>query len=190
MQKDQLKKCVGHIVRLIPIAHRLDPRGFALPPIDDEWLIESVTDEGVRISLARTGHFRMLGFDHVHGYMSDRVLNGVKHAFLTLNVQLSIQGNDVHVFPTRPGVSVPPRIPPNPIRLALLQRLWGSPGQNVAAHQLTEFPCQAVIDEIVRCEAEGLLEAKILRDGGCNADAVALQILRPGIEWLQQQRFT
>ena len=71
MNKERIKKNVGHFVRLIPIAHRLDIGGNPLPQIDDEWRIEAVTDEGVCIFLPRTGHRRTLGFDHIHQYTSD-----------------------------------------------------------------------------------------------------------------------
>src|SRR5882672_5771554 len=76
------------------------------------WRIEAVTDEGVCIFLPRTGHRRTLGFDHIHQYTSDRIERQVSYGFLTLNVQLSIQGDDVGVTPTRPGKTLPPRIPP------------------------------------------------------------------------------
>jgi hypothetical protein len=131
MNKEKIKKNVGNFVRLIPIAHRLDIRGNPLPQIDDEWQIEAVTDAGVRIFLPRTGHGRTLGFDHIHQYTSDRIERGVSYGFLTLNVQLSIQGNDVGVTPTRPGETVRLRIPPDPIRLALFQQLHQSPGRAV-----------------------------------------------------------
>jgi hypothetical protein len=186
MKKDQIKKNVGDFVRLIPIAHRLDARGHPLPQIDDEWRIESVADDGVRISLPRTGHGRTLGFDHIHQYTSDRIHHGVNYGFLTLNVQLSIQGNDVNVTPTRPGEPVPPRIPPDPIRLALLQQLQRRPGRPVHAEQLPEFPSDDVNDEIARCDAEGLLEARLLGDGQGIRAAVAMRLKARGVEWLRQ----
>jgi hypothetical protein len=36
MNKEQLKKNVGDLVRPIPIAHRLDGKGHPLPQMDDE----------------------------------------------------------------------------------------------------------------------------------------------------------
>jgi hypothetical protein len=186
MNKEQLKKNVGDLVRLIPIAHRLDAKGHPLPQIDDEWRIESVTDAGVRLSLARTGHGRTLGFDHICEYTSDRIEQGVRYGFLTLKVQLSIQGNNVNVTPTRPGVPVAPRIPPDPIRLALFQRLQASPGRAVHADHLPEFPAEEVTNEIARCDAEGLVEARVLQgDGGIRA-AVALRLKLGGAEWIRQ----
>jgi hypothetical protein len=187
MKKDQLKKNVGELVRLIPIAHRLDAHGRALPQLDDEWQIESVADDGVRLFLPRTGHVRTLGLDTVCEYNSDRIERGVKRGFLTLKVQLSIQGNEVHVLPTRPGVSIPPRIPPDPIRLAVLQRLHDAPGKFVPAGELTEFHFKDVVNEIARCNAEELIEARLLPSGDGLLDAVALRLKSRGVEWLRQQ---
>ena len=187
MKKDQLTKNIGHWVRLIPIAHRLDNRGHPLPQLDDEWRIESVNDDGVRLSLPRTGHGRTLGFDHIHHYTSDRVERGMHYGFLTLNVQLAIQGNDVHVTPTRPGEALTPRIPPDPIRRALLQRLYDFPGAFFPAGNMTEFSFQEVVNEIARCDAEGLLEARLLRGGPGILDAVALRLKPRGSDWLRSQ---
>ncbi len=188
MNKEQIKKNVGHWVRLIPIAHRLDGRGHPLQQIDDVWRIESVTDEGVRLHLPRTGHCRTLGFDNVHHYTTDRIEHGSTHGFLTLNVQLSIQGNNVHILPTRPGEAVPPRIPPDPIRLTLLQHLRDTPGKFVPAGDLTGFRREDVISEMARCDHEGMVEARLLRGGSEIIDAVALRLRPRGAEWLRQQR--
>jgi hypothetical protein len=173
-------------VRLRPIAHRLQVSGHPLPQLDDEWRIDAVTDDGVRISLPRAGHGRLLGFDHICEHTSDRIERGLKYGFLTLKVQLSIQGNDVHVTPTRPGVPVPPQIPADPVRMALLQQLRKLPTQFIPAGSLSQFPREDVITEIARCEAEGLLEARLLRGGGVVLDAVALRLKPCGSDWLRQ----
>ena len=186
MNKEQLRKNVGHWVQLRPVAHRLDARGYPLPQIDDEWRIESVTDDGVRLFLPRTGHVRLLAFDNVCEYTKDRVERGMHRAFLTLKVQLSLHGSDVHVTPTRPGVPVPPEIPPDPIRLALLQRLQNFPGKPVSAGELLGFAHRAVIDEMTRCDAEDLVEARLLRGGLGIVDAVALRLKPRGTEWLRR----
>ena len=109
VNKEQLRKNVNDRVRLRPIAHRLHASGHPLPQLDDEWRIEAVTDDGLRIFLPRTGHGRLLGFDHICEYTSDRIEWGIKYGFLTLKVQLSIQGHDVRVTPMRPGNPMPPR---------------------------------------------------------------------------------
>src|SRR6202035_4010365 len=86
MNNEQLRKKVGHGVRLRPIANRLDPRGYPLPQIDDEWQIESVTDDGVSLFRPRTGHGRLLAFDNICEYTKDRVERSMQYAFLTLKV--------------------------------------------------------------------------------------------------------
>jgi hypothetical protein len=50
-----LKKFIGGRVQLVSVANRIDQNGRLLEPIDDDWLLESVTDQGVRISNPRTG---------------------------------------------------------------------------------------------------------------------------------------
>lgn len=186
MNKEKLRKNVNDWVRLRPIAHRLQVSGHLLPQLDDAWRIESVADEGVRVFLPRTGHGRLLAFDQICEYTSDRIERGMKYGFLILKVQLSIQGNDVNVAPTRPGVPVPPRIPADPIRIELLQRLRNLPTQFIPAGSLSQFPREDVISEIARCEAEGLLEARLLRGSGFMLDAVALRLKPRGSDWLQQ----
>jgi hypothetical protein len=188
MNKDRLRKNVNEWVRLRPIAHRLQADGYPLPQLDDEWRIEAVTDEGARIFLPRTWHVRLLKFDQICEYTSDRTERGMKYGFLTLKVQLSIQGDDVNVTPTRPGVPVSPRIPADPIRLELLKRLRDLPAEFIPAGNLSQFPREHVVNEIARCQAEGLLEARLLRGEGRVLDAVALQIRPRGSDWLQQHQ--
>jgi hypothetical protein len=109
MNLDQLKKSVGYHVNLHPIAVRLDERGNELEMIDDDWAIRDVSATGVRIENISTGHTKVLGPDHIHHYTSnpDRKAPGVTYGFLTLMVQLFLQGHQVLVRPTaRPGERV------------------------------------------------------------------------------------
>jgi hypothetical protein len=101
MKKDQIKKNLNHRVKLRPVARRFDGNG-KLDQLDDDWIIESCTDEGVRIKNIRTDHTTMLGFDQIHSYMSDpnRNYGGIKHGFLTLHGQLHIHGWKVSFEPT------------------------------------------------------------------------------------------
>jgi len=116
MNLDRLKKSVGHRVNLRPAACGLDEYGRELAPADDFWTIEDVTDAGVRITNPRTGHFTILGKDHIHHFMSNPMFSkdGAPHGFFVLNVQLFVQGTSVRVVPnSRPGERVapdPPRI--------------------------------------------------------------------------------
>ncbi len=110
-----MKKNLSAHVLLQPPACRLDLNGFEVRSAvtDDWWLIQSVEDDGVTIADPRTGHFRLLGYDHIQKFTSDGVRDGAKRGFLTLHVQLFVQGNDIPIVPNaRPGEPVAPKIPP------------------------------------------------------------------------------
>ena len=54
MNWDQMKKNVHARVQLKPTPHRLDDYGRKLPPVDDDWIVEEVSADGVRIKNLRT----------------------------------------------------------------------------------------------------------------------------------------
>ena len=112
MNLDQLKRSLGFHVRLEPVAIRLDDADHELPPINDDWLIQDVTDVGVRIGNIRTSHTTTLGKDHIHHFTSnpgESINGGIQRGFLTLTVQIYLQGNSLSIRPcTRPGEPVPP----------------------------------------------------------------------------------
>lgn len=113
MNLEQLKKNKGWRVQLIPIASRLDENGRELPPIDDDWIIQEVSNAGFQIFNARTQHHITLGADHIHNFTSnpDRSRGGIQYGFLTLNVQIFLQGNKCWVRPNlRPGALVKPPV--------------------------------------------------------------------------------
>ena len=117
MNKDMMKKNVNAHVLLIPPACRLDHIGLeSKTTVDDDWWrVESVEDDGVKISDPRTGHFRTLGYDHIYKFTSDGTKDGAARGFLSLHVQMFVQGNDVRVVPNaRPGEPVPPTRPSAP----------------------------------------------------------------------------
>jgi hypothetical protein len=112
MNWEQMKKNVGYRVQLVPPACRLDKTGRELSLIDDDWLIAEVSSNGVRISNTRTDHTTTLGYDHIHHFTTnpDRSRAGIQHGFLTLHVQVFLQGNDLQVRPNaRPGEPVRPQ---------------------------------------------------------------------------------
>lgn len=112
MNWEQMKKNVGCRVQLVPIACHLDENSRELPQIDDDWIIEEVSAAGVRISSNSCGHVTTLGKDHIHHFTSnpDRSRTGIPHGFLTLNVQVFLQGNRLWVRPSaRPGEPVRPQ---------------------------------------------------------------------------------
>ena len=104
-----MKKNVGARVHLRPTPHRLDEYGRKLPPIVDEWIIEDVSADGVRIKNVRTDHATLLGKDHIYDYISnlDHSQGSIKHGFLTLKVQIFLKPKGLSITPTaRPGESV------------------------------------------------------------------------------------
>jgi len=113
MNWDLIKKNVGYRVQLEPVAIRLDEIGRELPLQNDDWLIQEVTATGVRISNPNSGYATTLGKDHVHHFTSnpDRSIDGgLQYGFLTLHIQIFLQGNDLFVRPcTRPGEPVQPQ---------------------------------------------------------------------------------
>ncbi len=113
---EYFKKNVGWRVQLVPTEIRLDEYDRELPVMNDDWLLESVTEEGVRISNVRTGHGIVLGTDHIHHFTSNpnRSLGVVKYGFLTLHVQVFLRATECWVQPNlRPGERV--RVEPVPI---------------------------------------------------------------------------
>lgn len=113
MNWEQMKKNVGCRIQLVPTACRLDENGSELPPMDDDWIIDEVSTAGVRVSNVRTRHVTTLGKDHVHHFTSnpDRSQTGIRHGFLTLNVQVFLQGDKLWVRPNaRPGEPVKPQL--------------------------------------------------------------------------------
>jgi hypothetical protein len=116
MNKQMMKRSLHTHVQLRPPVYRLDQDGFELQArtyvgANDTWFIEDVGDAGVKISRA-SGHFKTLSYDHIYKFTSDAPKNGQKRGFLTLLVQLYVQGNEICIEPSaRPGEPVPPKAP-------------------------------------------------------------------------------
>lgn len=106
MKLAQFRKNVGMHVNLQPVAVRLDERGNELSDFNDDWRIADVTNDFVEIRNIHTGHFVRLGPDHIHHFDTNpgRTSPGVRYGFLTLTVQVFLQGHNAHLRPTRPGV--------------------------------------------------------------------------------------
>src|SRR5664279_58890 len=106
MNWDQMKRNVDARVQLKPTPYRLGDYGRKLPPLDDDWIIEDVSADGVRIKNLRTHHTTTLGKDHIYDYISnpDHSQAGIKHGFLTLKVQIVLKPKRLSITPTaRPG---------------------------------------------------------------------------------------
>ena len=82
-------------------------KGRNCRPVDDDWLVQSVEDAGVRISNNHTGHGTLLAWDQIHHYATDPDRGG-RNGFLILNTQVNIGGNSLWCEPTfRPGEALP-----------------------------------------------------------------------------------
>lgn len=112
MNKSRMKKNAWSHVGLRPVANRFHGAGGPqLPPVDDDWMITGVEDNGVRISNNHTGHGTVLGWDQIHHYATDPD-RGARNGFLILNTQVSIGGNSLWCEPTfRPGEAMPDSFP-------------------------------------------------------------------------------
>jgi hypothetical protein len=114
MNWDQMKKNLHTRVQLVPIPHRLDEHGGKLPSIEDDWLIEEITSDTVRIKNLRTRHTTSLGKDHIYDWRSnpDRSQAGAKYGFFVLKVQILLKPKGIAIIPNaRPGEPVePPKV--------------------------------------------------------------------------------
>lgn len=92
--------------QFVPPAIELDEIGRRLPDRNDDWRMGSLTKDAIPFQNVRTYHVVNLGKDHVHHFASNphRSSGGIKFGFLTLAMQVVMQGNDVCLIPTpRPG---------------------------------------------------------------------------------------
>jgi hypothetical protein len=106
--KSKLAKCIHHRVRLRPPARRF--RGVTeLRIMDDDWLVQEVEDDEVRIRNIRTDHVAVLGYTQINEYVADpkREFDGLRHGFLELKVQIFLRGPDLVIEP-RPSSAKSP----------------------------------------------------------------------------------
>jgi hypothetical protein len=96
VNKDYLPKAVGFHVRLRPAATDRGGRVW-----DEDWVIEEVTRERVRLSNLSHGYTKLIGTDHVYSFYTDpdRDHDGIRYGFLQLLVSLTLDGNKVHLEP-------------------------------------------------------------------------------------------
>lgn len=99
MKKTELVKILYSRVRLLPVALREDVYGNRLHPVDNDWIVQEITDTTLKLHYAGTGHTPVLGLDQIASWTSDpqRNVGTEKHGFLRLHVQLTLRGNDVRI---------------------------------------------------------------------------------------------
>jgi len=111
MNWSQFQKNIDMRVRIEPPACRLSDVGHVLPESHEEWLIESISSDTIKLRNLISNHVAELGKDHVYDYRSDpsRTKGDVKYGFLILKVQVFVQGPEIWLRPnSRPGESVAP----------------------------------------------------------------------------------
>jgi hypothetical protein len=111
MNLEQLKKNVGFRMKLVPPAQHLDNLNDPKPVVDEDWIVEAVTDEFISLKSVGLSHVALLGKDHVKNFATDpnRATDGLDHGFLILLVQVFINGTKLWTIPTpMPGMPVPP----------------------------------------------------------------------------------
>jgi hypothetical protein len=96
MNKEKISKMQGKHLKIRPIARRIDYTRGELPPIDDAWLVTSVSREEINLCNPRTSHTLCLGTDHVREYMTDP--NGTD-GLLMLKSQITLSGTQISVEP-------------------------------------------------------------------------------------------
>ena len=110
MNLGRFKKNVGWWMEIVPPACHLDDHGNSLPEKNEDWRIEEITDDLVCLS-APSGLQVKLGTDHIYNFVSNPQRKSepdLKFGFLTLHVQVFVQGDRVFVKPNaRPGERVP-----------------------------------------------------------------------------------
>jgi hypothetical protein len=70
LKLDRLKKNVGWRMEIVPPACHLDDQGNPLPEKNEDWLVEEVTDDLVRLS-EQNGHELKLGTDHIYSFATN-----------------------------------------------------------------------------------------------------------------------
>jgi len=106
--KNKLAKCIHHRVRLRPPARRF--RGVTeLRIMDDDWLVQEVEDDEIRIRNIRTDHVAVLAYPQISEYVADpkREFDGLRHGFLELKVQIFLRGPDLAIEPRPSSAKTP-----------------------------------------------------------------------------------
>lgn len=90
----KLRRNLYERVRFRPSAISVQP-DETMAQYDDVWILTGVASDGmVELSNQETGHVAKLGTDHIHHFDSDPPSStpSLRHGFLTLTVQIYLQG--------------------------------------------------------------------------------------------------
>jgi hypothetical protein len=94
MNLEKLKTNIGWRVQIAPIAIHLDDLGRELPGKNEDWIIQSITDDEIHLDEAATmGLKTKLGRDHVQSFATNpsrAIPGGTQYGFLKLHVQMYI----------------------------------------------------------------------------------------------------
>ncbi len=102
MNFEKLQGAIGTRLRLNPLPNRFTDEGFPLDKLDDIWILEMVNRKaGLVLRNIHTDHILELGLDHVHHFVTDpqSEIDGSKHGFLLLNVEINICRERIEIFP-------------------------------------------------------------------------------------------
>ena len=152
MNLEQLKRNVGYRLKLVPPARHLDAAGDAMPVTDEDWLIADVNNEFIELRDERARSYR-LGKDQIRNFTTDsQRSNGTeKRGFLTLHVQLFVEGEAVRAVPNhQPGASVVP-----PIDRALKAREFFAPELQRVFRRLVEILDRIIANYSATSHADG-----------------------------------
>jgi hypothetical protein len=99
MNKSQLKNLHGQVVRLQPPA-----KGGRGDERDDDWTVEVLGTDAVKLVNTRSGQSAVIGADHIYSYFTDasRTTTTNRYGFLQLHSQVVIRNSDASVEPLRP----------------------------------------------------------------------------------------
>jgi hypothetical protein len=85
MNREKLSQMQWKLVRVRPIARRINRFGVELERIDDSWLVTAPSKNFLTLQNPRSGQNVDLGTDHVREYMTDP---GQSDGFLILKSQI------------------------------------------------------------------------------------------------------
>lgn len=180
MNLDKLKKSGGWRMELRPPACHLNAQGRALPSENEDWIVEDVTDDEVRLRTA-SGYIARLGKDHIHHFATNppRQEADLKFGFLILNVQVFTQGTRLFVEPNaRPG---------EPVAAPQNNRVTAA---GDGAHAMPAAPVQAAEPISIECVSETpkikdytpVCGVRIRNMGATDFDNCLVQIDRHGLK--------